>query len=48
MKIIFVSIDRKGENMEDEKIIMTENTTKETTVVEVVTTKENRIEARMF
>ena len=50
-KIVYVDEEGKNiineeSNIEDEKIIMTENKTKESTVVDMVTTKENRIEAK--
>lgn len=50
-KIVYIDEDRNNiineeSNIEDEKVVMTENKTKESTAVDVVNTKENRIEAK--
>lgn len=50
-KIVYINKEENntinGENnMENEKIIMTENKTKESLVVDAITTKENKIEAK--
>lgn len=50
-KIVYVgeegnNIVNEESNIENEEIIMTENATKESTVVNIVATKENRIEAK--
>ncbi len=50
-KIVYVdekgnNINNEENNVEDEKIIMIENKTKDTTAIDVVTTNENKIESK--